>query len=459
MEVSSVQQLCEHLISCAIQRCRMSDHLCRLSVLLKSSPSSDPPLVRISGNNLSLSPYLSIYEVDVACPKFSDTGVGSCLEEFQCLKYAVDPASAEKWDITDDEIYQYHLNLKENVPTRRLTKLPSSSKNSATFRHATCYNSSFGTEMNLSIFGSVDALLMKLTHFLGKTVILKIPGPSDISWVMAVEFLPGLIGLADKSSDIKWKYHFESHSQTFLCIPSAKLNVVIELAVECGDIPGSRCEKIVPANKCSVLSSAASNIERLKSGLKEYVFKHGNSSSDICHSCFSDGVHLKVGSGVACCTQSHRNSGQVMEAVIIINEESNPTTSSCFRACDAKTEVGNLELYSEQALVYIAHPNDMVWKYLRLAIDLKHKNQSDKTIVLYFKDFSPCSISQSALNGLTSIDWKNYGLSLRSIADQDGYIFLEWENLPANTHIDLVLHCYHKEYPLHICYRFFSIIF
>lgn len=46
-------------------------------------------------------------------------------------------------DITDDEIYQYHLNLKENVPTRRLTKLPSSSKNGATFRHATCYNSSF----------------------------------------------------------------------------------------------------------------------------------------------------------------------------------------------------------------------------------------------------------------------------------------------------------------------------
>ncbi|XP_058193150.1 type 2 DNA topoisomerase 6 subunit B-like [Rhododendron vialii] len=334
MEVSSVQQLCEHLISCAIQRCRMSDHLCRLSVLLKYSPSSDPTLVRIS---------------------VSDTGVGSCLEEFQCLKYAVDPASAEKWDgvlsltttnITDDEIYQYHLNLKENVPTRSLTKLPSSSKNGATFS---------GTEMNLSIFGSVDALLMKLTHFLGKTVILKIP------------------------------------------------NVVIELAVECGDIPGSRCEKIVPAKECSVLSSAASNIERLKSGLKEYVFKHGNSSSDICHSCFSDGVHLKVGSGVACCTESHRNSGQKMEAVIIINEVSNPTTPSCFRACDAKTEV------------------------------------------LYFKDFSPCSISQSALNGLTSIDWKNYGLSLRSIADQDGYIFLEWENLPANTHVDLVLHCYHKE--------------
>lgn len=154
-----------------------------------------------------------------------------------------------------------------------------------------------------------------------------------------------------------------------------------------------------------LLSSATSNIERLKSGLEEYVVKHGNSLSDICHSCFSDGLHLKVGCGVACCTESHRNTGQVMEAVTIISERSDPTTPCCFRACDSKTEV------------------------------------------LYFKDFSPCSISQSVLNGLTSIDWKSYGLTLRSIADQDGYAFLEWENLPPNTRIDLVLHCYHKEYP------------
>lgn len=102
MEVSSVQQLCEHvsidlstkfkqfffwianfcsfcclililllvftfyvtlfqLISSAIQRCRIADHLCRLSVLLKSSPSFEPPLVRISGNNLTLSLSLYIY--------------------------------------------------------------------------------------------------------------------------------------------------------------------------------------------------------------------------------------------------------------------------------------------------------------------------------------------------------------------------------------------------------------
>ncbi|XP_028100585.1 type 2 DNA topoisomerase 6 subunit B-like isoform X3 [Camellia sinensis] len=113
-------------------------------------------------------------------------------------------------------------------------------------------------------------------------------------------------------------------------------------------------------------------------------------------------VHLKVGSGAAS-TKRRRSTGQVMEAIIIISELSKPTTSSCFRACDAKTEV------------------------------------------LYFKDFSPSSISQSSLNGLTSIDWKSYGLILRSIADHDGYALLEWENLPPYAHIDIVLHSYHKQ--------------
>ncbi|CAL5396122.1 unnamed protein product [Camellia sinensis] len=229
MDVSSVHQLCQKLISSAIQRCRMSDHLCRLSVFLKSSPPSDPPLVRIS-----------------------DTGVGSCLEEFQCLKYAMDPESAEKWvraalscitdgvisltttGINDSDIYYYHLNLKEIVSTRRLTKLPSSSKNGTTFS---------GTEVSFSVFGSVDGLLVKLTYFLDKMLILRIP------------------------------------------------NVAIEMLVEeSDDISGSRCKTLVPANDCFPLTSAASNVERLKSGLEDYVFKHGNNLNDICHSCFSSGV-------------------------------------------------------------------------------------------------------------------------------------------------------------------------
>ncbi|PSR84839.1 Type 2 DNA topoisomerase 6 subunit B-like [Actinidia chinensis var. chinensis] len=177
-------------------------------------------------------------------------------------------------------------------------------------------------------------------------------------------------------------------------------NIAIELVVECSDIAGSQYKNLFPANECITLTSAMSHIERLKSGLEDYVLKHGNISNDICCSCFSTGANLKVGRGVACCTESP---GQVMEAVIIISELSEPTTPSCLRASHAKTEI------------------------------------------LYFKDFSPCSISQSSLNGLTSIQWKSYGLTLKSIADQDGCASLEWENLPPYTDIDIALHCYHKQ--------------
>lgn len=48
--------------------------------------------------------------------------------------------------------------------------------------------------------------------------------------------------------------------------------------------------------------------------------------------------HLKVGSGIACCTRGLRNTGLVMEAVILISEILE-LTSSCFRPCGAKSEV------------------------------------------------------------------------------------------------------------------------
>lgn len=35
---------------------------------------------------------------------------------------------------------------------------------------------------------------------------------------------------------------------------------------------------------------------------------------------------------------------------------------------------------------------------------------------------------------------------LKNIAIQGGYTALGWENLPPNVHIDMVLHCYHKQY-------------
>ncbi|KAL5759829.1 hypothetical protein ACOSQ2_018667 [Xanthoceras sorbifolium] len=324
MDISSVQKLCIHLISVAFQRCRVSEDLCRLSVVLRCSSAPDPSIVRIS---------------------ISDTGTGSSLEEFQDLKFGREVIDAKKWDgllsvrttsISDDEIYHYHLNLRENISARRLTRLPSNSKSGAKFS---------GTEVCLSISESIDVFLAEFNCYFHKMLILKIP------------------------------------------------NVAIELVVERGDVPGSRYEDVFQANECNPLPFSASNVERLKSGLEDYILKHGNTLHRKCDSCFPSWEHLKVGNAVACCTETQRNSGMLMEVVIIISELSD--NSSCIRACSAKTEV------------------------------------------LYFKDFTPCLINQTCLTALTTVDWKSYGLALERVEDQGGCAILEWENLPPHVHIDL----------------------
>ncbi|CAL8994230.1 unnamed protein product, partial [Prunus brigantina] len=307
MIIASVRDLCLQLISSAFQRCHASEDLCRLSVILKRSPQSDPHSVLISA--------------------VSDTGVGSCLEEFGGVKLRKEAFGAQIWDgllfvtatsIADDEIYHYQFNLKENVSARS------------------------GTEVCLSIIESIDVLVAEFSLFFQKILILKIP------------------------------------------------NVAIELVVEHGDDPGSRYVNVFLVNECNPLSIPASSLERLKSGLADYVFKHGNTLSTKCELCFSSWEHLKVGSGVACCTESCKYSGSVMEAVIVISEISE-VASTCPRTHGSKTEV------------------------------------------LYFKDFSPCPIPQSSLKALTSIDWKSYGLSFGSVVVQGGFALVEWENLPYIT--------------------------
>lgn len=63
-------------------------------------------------------------------------------------------------------------------------------------------------------------------------------------------------------------------------------SVAIELVVEREDTPGSKHEYTFLANECNPLPFSASNHERLKSGLEEYVLKHGNMLNTQCHSCF-----------------------------------------------------------------------------------------------------------------------------------------------------------------------------
>ncbi|PKA53877.1 hypothetical protein AXF42_Ash011357 [Apostasia shenzhenica] len=67
------------LISFAIQRCRLSGSLCRLTISLKCFRESKPPTLRLS---------------------ISDTGVGSNLEEFRTLDFGASHAAAfDSWDV------------------------------------------------------------------------------------------------------------------------------------------------------------------------------------------------------------------------------------------------------------------------------------------------------------------------------------------------------------------------
>ncbi|KAF8390427.1 hypothetical protein HHK36_024953 [Tetracentron sinense] len=352
MEISSAQKVCQNLICSAIQRCRISDDLCRLSVVIKCSSVSDPQIVRIS---------------------ISDTGVGSCLEEFQDLNYTRNCVSAEKWDgvlsvtttsICVNEIYHYNLNLKQNVAARRLTS---------------------GTEVSLSTYESMDDLIAGITRFFQKMLILKIPN---------LDFEGSSVSSAFMSHGCESCDHSEASY-------SVHMKVAVELLVERADSPASRSENLL--NDGILLPFPMSNIERLSSGLEDYVLKHGNSLDKECRACFSSREHLKVGSGVACCTENLRNTEHVVEAVIIISELPESSSPSCLGACGTATKV------------------------------------------IYFYDFSPCSIPQSSLKALTSIKWKSYGLTLRaSVADRDGSAILEWENLLPHAHIDIALHSQQK---------------
>ncbi|XP_031125077.1 type 2 DNA topoisomerase 6 subunit B-like [Ipomoea triloba] len=334
MEISSVQMLCKHLIFCAVQRCRLRDDPCRLSVKLTPSPLLSPPLVRIS---------------------VSDTGIGSKLEEYQHLKYPNDLVLAGKWDglisisttgISDNEMHHLNLNIKESVSSKRLTRLPSTTKNGAKFS---------GTEVSISTSESVDHLLEDLTFFFKKMLILKIP------------------------------------------------MVAVELLVDYSIMPGSHIESCILAIECGSLPLTTESITCLRSGLEDYVLKHGNKLNSICQSCFLTGENLKVGTGIASCLGNMQNNRLVMEAVIIISELSELATPSCFREHEMETEI------------------------------------------FFLRDFVPCTAPQSSLDALKGISWKSYGLTLRTIKDQGGCALLEWENLPPSVHIDIVIHYYDKQ--------------
>ncbi|KAL7149654.1 hypothetical protein ABFS83_05G055300 [Erythranthe nasuta] len=305
--------------------------------------------------SVSLKPAPPLVRISV-----SDTGIGRTLEEFQQLKYQNNPILDGKWDgilciattsISDKEIHHMKYDLKEVVSSKRLMTLPSATKNGAKFS---------GTEVSLSIYEEVGGLITMMSVFIRKMLLLKAP------------------------------------------------KIAVELSVETGGVT-SQSENIVLHNECSTIPMHLANIDYLKLGLEDYVSKHGNRLFETCHSCFSTGKNLKVGTGVACSRANGQSGRQVMEVVIIISEIPTSDLSSCFR------------------------------------------NYGTRTEVLYFRDFSPCSMSQASLDALISIEWKKFGLVLKSVGEQDGVTLLEWENLPPRSHIDIVLHRYHKQPMIPLC--------
>ncbi|VVA94058.1 unnamed protein product [Arabis nemorensis] len=337
MEINApVPKLLLQLISSAFQRCRLAEDLCRLSVLLDLSTDNDPPITPIS---------------------IADTGIGCNLEEFQDLMCPRQFNGANIWDgllsvkttcFSDDEVYYYRVNLDENISNRRVKRQASQAKNGAKFS---------GTEVSLSVFGSMDVLVAPIIGFFQKVFFL-----------------------------------------------FRILNVTMDLVVKQGTSPGTQTQYVFVVNTEKNPCFTASNLERLKFGLEDYVLRHGNCLDMICDYCFSDREHLKVGSGTACSEENRKRTGGTIDVVIVISDLLE-TTRHCSRSCDGKTEV------------------------------------------LYFDNFSPCPIPQFALSALKKIDWKSYGLVLASVNDQDGHVFLEWENFPSYVQIQITLHWYHNQYP------------
>uniref|UniRef100_I1Q548 Type 2 DNA topoisomerase 6 subunit B-like n=1 Tax=Oryza glaberrima TaxID=4538 RepID=I1Q548_ORYGL len=150
---SPYRKLLHSLIYWAVQRCRMSESPCRLTVSVKRSPepAGSSPL-RIS---------------------VSDTGVGSKLEEFLELDALARETPVEKWffpsadgtllitttGIDDKAIYRYQFNLQEDTSSStRFTKLATT-----------------GTEVCLCLptEADVDDLILWLVGFVRKIFVLR----------------------------------------------------------------------------------------------------------------------------------------------------------------------------------------------------------------------------------------------------------------------------------------------
>ena len=65
-------------------------------------------------------------------------------------------------------------------------------------------------------------------------------------------------------------------------------NVTMDLVTEQGPSPATQTQYVFVMDADQTPCFTASNLERLKSGLEDYVLRHGNCLDMMCELCFSD---------------------------------------------------------------------------------------------------------------------------------------------------------------------------
>ncbi|XP_019101447.1 PREDICTED: type 2 DNA topoisomerase 6 subunit B-like [Camelina sativa] len=110
----------------------------------------------------------------------------------------------------------------------------------------------------------------------------------------------------------------------------------MDLMVKQGASPSTQTQYVFADEKTPCFT--ASNLERLKFGLEDYVLRHGNCLDTMCDHYFSDREHLKVGSGTIRHEDQHKRVGGMVEVVIVISDLLE-TTHHCSRSFNGKTKV------------------------------------------------------------------------------------------------------------------------
>ncbi|XP_020520713.1 type 2 DNA topoisomerase 6 subunit B-like isoform X1 [Amborella trichopoda] len=277
-EASATQKLCYYLIGLAIQRCRMCETLCRVSIVLKRSS------VAVS--------HLSIISI-------SDTGVGSSLCEFQDLEHHFSDNTEQSCEVgtekcdkvlsitttdagtQDKEIHHYQLRLADVLPRSRLIQLASTPKYGGEFS---------GTEVSLSTQESISDCVTFISHLCEKIFLLKMP------------------------------------------------NIAFELVVEDMNTLNVTRENLIVENGGILLPFSITNLERLTSSMVEFSVRHGNVLDENCWSCLSNREQFMLGAGAAS-MDNVKGTKQVVEAVFVVTRVSESSNIPCLRTGNNFTKV------------------------------------------------------------------------------------------------------------------------